>query len=382
MPVGIIPMGWKLENMEKLRDWGICMKTQPRCASGFRRMIVFVVAWTMLSGCTTALVATNMALGSLSPSPSQSGSRSSVGLSELCREISQDKSGLLPVSGYRILEKKNLEHSTVPGFSSAIDFYASFQSRNANAYSVVEAIQTEISLERLPIFLEFQSLGGSWKSSSFDFKLNRLVTIDVQNPTASHGLVFEQIPTENESNAIVGVSITVVDMASGNPVAKNIGLVQNPHSRTGNQPTLFVGQERCGYPAEENFVGAWLSALVRKYPAGTTSPYNQFRNRIDVPEESRRWAGNQCTMPTPENWYNASEPNIKGRISYIEDDKLDVLSRKDDRFVVVHIPTNTSIYDANSGRKRDRASLVTGEDIFVWYENCQRIPRACPKFCV
>lgn len=213
------------------------------------------------------------------------------GFYQLCKKLSFNKSELIPVSGFRLLKTNPLATFSARGYPSAIDFYSSFSSRNVRANSTVEAIQVAITVERLPLFLEFQDKAGAWKRTSFDSNLGTTTMIEASDLRASHGIVFTQIPTEHENEySIFGVEISVIDLATNKVVARNVGLARDTYLGAHNKFSLIPDSSRCGYPEEDNFVGGWLVSLARPNPVGSINPYDGYTKRVKVTDENRHWA--------------------------------------------------------------------------------------------
>lgn len=214
-----------------------------------------------------------------------------AGFYQLCKELSFNKSEIIPVSGFRLLKTNPLTTFSARGYPSPIDFYSSFSSRKARANSTVEAIQVAIAVERLPFFLEFQDKAGAWKRSSFDSSLGTIATVDASDLRASHGIVFTQIPTGHENQySIFGVEISVIDLTTNKVIARNVGLVSDTYLGAHNRFSLIPNSNRCGYPVEENFVGSWLVSLARPNPVGSIDPYDGYTKRVMVTDENRHWA--------------------------------------------------------------------------------------------
>lgn len=217
---------------------------------------------------------------------------------KLCSESSSNKSAVIPITGFRILSKESSYLYQARGYQSPIDFYAAFEARKLSAHTLVDAIQMEIKLEKLPVIFEFQDAHGAWKRSFFDSNSEKLVTEDASESVASHEIVFEQVKTGYERKyAIYGVSISVTDLSSKAIVAMNVGFTHDLYWGAHNHYRLLPRGHRCGYPEEENFVGTWLASLVRSPASGTASPYDPYRPRPVVIDEVRHWSGK--TTPNP-----------------------------------------------------------------------------------
>lgn len=288
---------------------------------------------------------------------------------KFCEERSFNKSSVLPVSGFRILSVKSLASSSARGYPSPVDFYASFSERHADANSLVEAIQAEIRLEKLPIIFEFTGEDGKWKRSSFDAGLERLVTMDAHELVASHGLVFEQVATGHEKDfTIYGVSISVVDLASNMVVAKNVGFTRDQYWGVHNHYSLLPRGDRCGYPDEDNYVGVWLSSLVRKPIPGATNHYDGFSRRPEVVDEDMHWSS-RCSSPTIVEKWPKSRGDLGGEIVSFDNDVLVVMRGNTSDVVSVRVPRESRVYRYHGGRL-NIDELLVGEKVRVWFADC------------
>lgn len=216
------------------------------------------------------------------------------GFRQLCEKHSYNQSNILPISGFRILQVIDTHSNPARGFPTTLDFYSSFSSRNAKANSIVEAIQTAIAIEKLPISLEFQDKLGEWKISTLNIINETIETVPTSRLEASHGIIFNQVLTNKEKEfSIFGAEITVIDLATNEVVAKNIGFAKDIYLGAHNRFALIAGSNRCGHPFEDNFVGSWLSSLIRIPVAGSIDPYDGFKKRMPIKNENRHWASHE-----------------------------------------------------------------------------------------
>ena len=289
----------------------------------------------------------------------------------MCRDLSYNKSAILPISGFRILDMKASALLPARGYLSPIDFYAACEERRASAHSVVEAIEREIEMEKLPMFLEFKGNDGVWRKSSLDNSNGKLVTVETNEAVASHGLLFEQISTGYEKEyTLYGVSISVIDLATKQVVAENIGFRRDVYWGAHNHYRLIPYGIRCGYPEEDNYVGAWLSSLIRKPAPETINPYDGFTRRKVVIDEDRHWS-DKCSSPTVREQWPNSEGNLIGKIVSRDQDVLNIRRFNTREIVSIRISSDSRVY-AYSGRSISLSDLLVGEEVKVWFTDCGR----------
>jgi hypothetical protein len=297
-----------------------------------------------------------------------------------CRDLSYDKSESLPITGYRLDGMQPIWLLSARGYDTVFDFYASFYGRQYKAASVVEAIQIKILTQKLPIIFEFKSSNGKWKRSSYDSTTNKLITQDVDRPIASHAISFDQVRTGYEGDfGIYGVTMTVRDVATNMVVAENTGVAkgEDRYYDSENQNKVFAGIERCAYPIEANYVGAWLASLAKERDPLRNVPYEGYDDKTYIKSEQVRWA-NACAMPVPENKFYGAYPNAKGQISSIDMKAKTIEIGPANKYgLMVHVPSGIAY--AKYGGKLGLDEIPIGYSVEVWYENCRRISGKTPE---
>lgn len=176
----------------------------------------------------------------------------------LCTNRSLSKGKDLAITGFRILELKSLKESPVRGWNSTPDFFSAFGTGKDAAKSVVDAIEQGILQNHSSVSLEFVEENGSWKRYRFNKEEGLPHLQDANDVQASHGLVLEQVPTGYEQQySIFGVQINVIELATNQLVAQNIGFIHDIYWGAHNAYSLFPGplQNRCGYIGEKKYVG-------------------------------------------------------------------------------------------------------------------------------
>lgn len=303
-----------------------------------------------------------------------------------CRDLSYNKSKIIPMTGLR-LEGANFVHSlSARGYDSVFDFYAAFDSRRYHSTSVVESTQIEILTQKLPIFFEFKSQEGKWKRSSYDAGTDKVITQDVDQSIASHSISFEQAPTGYEhSYKIYGVTMTVRDVATNTIVAQNTGIAKDLYNGFHSRYSLIPDSRRCTYPEENNYVGAWLTSLIKERDPLRNVPYDGFDDGKRPRPEQIRWA-HTCTLPQkkPDTTFYGVDENASGRIVSINSiDRLikvkpyDGPSRPKTGNVTIHVPSGIA-YTLQGG-ELSLDEIPTGEETSVWYEDCRRVSGRLPE---